>query len=447
VTARAWIIAAVLAGPLTFAASADAGLPANDVVSVTPTTTIDVRFPLASTIDPISEDHVYIIQDIPTHQVLVDHVDPTGVFTPEDPIDLPTDVTPSALWWDFDGILHIETRELRSFTYCPHCDKLTEIPSRSSQITFIGDGAAGFNTDVLTDYGDVNSGSIWYGPNLDQQLVIPSIHPQEIDFSAYGEVNKNVIASGFYVVPSVSSEVLELSDSEPPAVMDTYAGPAGATQLAGIGISPLDLDPSAKANRPMFVSVPSEGGIDTGNVYATKWTKLEAGAGWQPISSTPIGSPTGITATCNWLGVNDYARDWFKLFRLGPPAGATCDATIAMVIKETKKRQLTVTAVITPYMDGTGNATASFSLPSHKGGKSTVRAKAKVDLTAGRVGNVNLKFTKAATAAVNDAVQSVSRLKGAATVKVTDEGGHSVKVTQPLTLKVSDAGKLVAKAG
>jgi hypothetical protein len=432
-----------------FVASAEAGSPGDSLVAGQPTATIDVNFPLYSTIDPISDDHIYAIQDIATHQVLVYHLDDAGNATPDDPIDLPADVTPSVLWWDHDGILHIETRELRSFTYCPECGVVKESLRRSPQLMYIGGGASGFNTDVLTDYGDMSSGSIWHGSDLDKQLVIPGIHPQQIDFSAYGKVTNDFFAGGFYVVPSVGSTILHLSDEEPPAVLDTYDGPAGAMQLGGIADSPLNLAPSSSgnANRPMFVSVPGTVGIDSGNVYVTDWQHLESGGGWQPISPTPIGAPTGLDATCKWVLVNDYIHNWMKLYRLDAPATATCDHTVDLLIKTAPKRQLTLDESIKAYFSAVGKANARFEIRSEKRGQSTVRAKAKVKLTAGRISHVNLKFSKAATAAVNEALASGHRLKGTTRIKVKDKGGHRVKVTQPLVLKAADSGKLVAKAG
>ena len=463
-TARAWIAAAVLAGSLTCAASAEAGLPPDSLVTAQPAATIDLNFPLYSTLDPVSEDHVYAIQDIPTHQVLIYHLDDAGSPTPEGAIDLPTGVTPSVLWWDHDGLLHIESRELRSFTYNPDTNGLIEAPRRSPEMMFIAGAAAGFKTDLLTDYGDMTSGSVWYGPNLDQQLVIPGLHPEAVDFSAYGKVTKtDSFSGGLYVVPSAGSSVLQLSDEEPPTVVDTYDGPTGATQLASVAVSPINLDPSfgGAANRPVFASVPSAGGINTGNVYVTNWVTLESGGGWRPFSTTSLGSPTGLDATCKWLLVNDYANDRIDIYGLNAPAAADCDEAVDLLVKTAPKRQLTLAEAIKAYIDAGGHASALFHVRSPKRGPSTVRATAKVKLTAGRVSHVNLKFSKAATNAVNAALEDANRLKGMTTVKATDAGGHKVKLRQALTLKLAhkqapqqrrgsataSQGKLVAKAG
>jgi hypothetical protein len=420
-----------------------------------------VPLPLTVIIDPVTEAKMYAIPDIPPPEVRIWNLAKDGTLTDAGSIPLPAGLIPVGLWFDFDGYLNIVTRQGRTFSYCPDCRTLKETTRLPSGAEFPSDAAAGYETNVLSEYGSETgtSGSLWYGTNFESELALTDARAGAVDFvTGYRKLKMMRISGGFLSYAEQTDTLLQFKDASPPTQFRAFQGPPGVGVLGGLAVSPLNLTPSftLPATLPAFVSSPTAGTPNSGNVYySTDWSIRGSDASWKPLSATPLGVPASLDFGCRIGAVADYSNDQISVFRIIPPKDTECESGFDLLVEALPgRKELTLGESIKAYVDAGGDASALFNLREHRKGSATgkatnkVRAHTTVELKAGRVTKAELKFSSAETAAVNEALAHGGKLKGETTVAVKDKAGHKIKLTQPLTLKAAKAGEgLKLKAG
>jgi hypothetical protein len=449
-TARSRLVVVAIVGAtwLTLAASAYAGaialpsLEAGDVEAV--------PVPLAVAVDPIDGEHLFVIPDRPPPRLVVFHINKNGSLDPEPPLPLPEGLIPTGLWWDFDGYLHIITREGRTFLYCPDCDQVEETAPLPAGADFPSDAAAGYETNVLGDYGAGATGSLWYGTDFGSELPLNGDRPGAIDHMPYGKLKGSHQLGGFVSFGELTDTLLVFDDGIPPSQIDTYPGPPGVAQMAGLAVSQANLTPdSGKATYSLFVSSPTSGSLNSGNVYGApiQWM-TGAQAAWEPISATPLGTPASLDASCESLAVADYGNDTVSEFTIELPPKAECDNIVDLTFGVESASRLKLRSKLKAYAGMIGRGTISFSPPPppppDRRSKAAPSASAKLELKAGRVSKATFTFSAAETAAIEGAIGTGGKLTGKATLKLHDKGGHKVTIRQPLTLKASRHGRPAA---
>jgi hypothetical protein len=452
ISAAAAVAVSLLAPAGSSAASAqpsgDGALPV-----VFPVQQIGVPRPSDLTFDPY--DNAYVISKGPPPRVIAYDVAPFDLpfWVEGKQVELPPGTDPQTID-HFSGeeqdFLVITDPGRRKFLYLDAVT-LAILDERDFPpgFEYPGGTAQGFKTQVAADFGLVTlttsvPGSLWYpSPDFSSRLAFgDSIHPQGVDILPDSDrPQDSEVPSEFVVIDAESSRLYEISDAVMPdfiGKVPVVPGAGGVNPPRDVAVSPLNLNPNPNEAgvHPIYIPVP-----DFGQVYQS----ADRFGPWSETLQKTTGRPVRVDASCDSLAFTDFSNNLVNVYALQPVEGSIC-AEIAQLsakgaVTEGGKLPAEVKAYLTPtaaelraaFKAGGGS---SKSARASGASASAVRSRAKkLDLEAGSVDKVKLKFSPGAVANLAEALQNRGRLKGKLKLEVTGPTGEKTTVTQPIVLR------------
>jgi hypothetical protein len=437
--------------------SAASAQPSGDVtLPVTfPVQQIGVPRPSDLVFDPY--DNAYVISKGPPPRVIAYDVAPSDlpVWVEGQQVELPPGTDPQTIDY-FSGeegqsdFLVITDPGRRKFLYLDAVT-LAILDERDFPpgFEYPGGTAEGFKTQVAADFGLVTlntsvPGSLWSpAPAFPSQLPFgDSIHPNGVDLLPDSdEPQDSEVPSEFLVIDAESSRLYEISDAVMPDIIGkvpVVPGAGGVNPPRDVAVSPLNLNPNPNEAgvHPIYIPVPNFGQV---------FQSADRFGPWSETLQKTTGRPVRVDASCDSIAFTDFSNDLVNIYAVQAPPGAVCVEIAQLFAKGavTEGGKLPVEVKASLYSTA-AELRAAFKAGggSGKSGRaggasaSAVRSRAKkVDLEAGSVDKVKLKFSPGAIANLADALQDRGRLKGKLKLEVTSPAGEKTTVTQPIVLR------------
>ncbi len=312
---------------------------------------------------------------------------------------------------------------------------------------FLNGLANAFFASVVSDFGtDSEPGSLWIGSHRSFLMELAfgdQIHPNGVDLLPdYRKAKlRKLIVSLILLIDAQNSDILELSDSADPQVLDTLPGPPGATGAfppRDIVVFPINWQANDLKPARHVVGVPDP---SLHRIYLSEGPD----GPWALAYQKDLGRPVRMDANCKQAAATYFDADVVRIFRLRSPRGSECEELVDVVA--TGGGGSAFGLALKPYFDGSASTRISFALPGRDAddkrvGTSAARAATRVrtgakslKVTAGHIKHFRLRLSPRAARRLAAALSQYHHVGGTIKVRVRNHAGRKAVVKRRIRLR------------